>query len=448
MFSHSDLQSVSLPLPEDVLKKKYAGDIEGALRAVRYRLAQPGLPECMAQRLRAEEGILTELPFAYPYTEEEALALLQRAVPDFTAEELSAFEEEGKIDFQWIDGKKRYLRSFVASLFHSCDDLARRAGRPHDASNADRLRRVIAEVRENGVCKRRIRMKASLKIKDEFFVPGETYLVHIPIPIEEAEIRYVRLLSFSHAPKSISSNSAPQRTVAFEEVLAENAPFFVEYEYDVIIRRAQGYDAPPPNADDLSEHAPHILFTPYMRSLERELSKGLTDPEAKARAYYDFITTRTTYSYVRDYFLIDDAGEYVAKNRKGDCGLQALCFITLCRIGGIPARWQSGLYVHDEDAGCHDWAMFFTKDRLWRFCDPSFGGSAYRQGDEVRRDFYFGNLDPFRMAANRAYYVPFAPEKCFPRNDPYDNQSGECESTVKAYPERELETKCVVLSME
>ncbi len=47
-----------------------------------------------------------------------------------------------------------------------------------------------------------------------------------------------------------------------------------------------------------------------------------------------------------EYFLLDDIAEYCAVNQKGDCGVQALLFITLCRIVGIPARWQSGLSVN------------------------------------------------------------------------------------------------------
>ena len=48
---------------------------------------------------------------------------------------------------------------------------------------------------------------------------------------------------------------------------------------------------------------------------------------------------------MREYFTISNISEYAATNLKGDCGVQAILFITLCRIAGIPAKWQSGLYV-------------------------------------------------------------------------------------------------------
>ena len=63
----------------------------------------------------------------------------------------------------------------------------------------------------------------------------------------------------------------------------------------------------------------------------------------------------------------------------------------------------------------------------WLYADLSFGGSAYRLGNEERRQFYFGNLDPFRMPANLAFQHEFMPPKKHMRRDPTDNQYGECE---------------------
>ena len=147
----------------------------------------------------------------------------------------------------------------------------------------------------------------------------------------------------------------------------------------------------------------------------------------KAEKIYDYITSQVKYSYMREYFLLDDIAEYCAVNQKGDCGVQALLFITLCRIVGIPARWQSGLSVTHTSVGPHDWAQFFIPPYGWLHADLSFGGSAYRAGDKKRQAFYFCNLDPFRMVANTAFQAPLFPEKKGLRADPYDNQVGECE---------------------
>lgn len=142
---------------------------------------------------------------------------------------------------------------------------------------------------------------------------------------------------------------------------------------------------------------------------------------------YDYITQNVKYSFVRSYSTILNIPEYAALNLKGDCGVQALLFITLCRICGVPAKWQSGLYVDPYFIGCHDWAQFYVEPYGWLYCDPSFGGGAIRTGSDMRLDFYFGNIDPFRMPANSDFQQEFTPKKTFLRSDPYDNQVGEIE---------------------
>lgn len=101
----------------------------------------------------------------------------------------------------------------------------------------------------------------------------------------------------------------------------------------------------------LSEELPHIQFTPYLRSLAAEITEGESNPLLIARRIYDFITTKVSYAFMRDYACIDHLAEYCALNLKGDCGVQALLFITLCRIAGIPAKWQSGIDAKPGDVG-------------------------------------------------------------------------------------------------
>ncbi|HML48080.1 MAG TPA: transglutaminase-like domain-containing protein, partial [Clostridia bacterium] len=80
--------------------------------------------------------------------------------------------------------------------------------------------------------------------------------------------------------------------------------------------------------------------------------------------------------------------------QRGDCGMHALLFIALCRYAGIPAQWQAGLYAKPDSIGNHDWARFYIAPYGWLYADGSFGGTAYREGDRDRWNFYFGNLEP------------------------------------------------------
>ena len=251
---------------------------------------------------------------------------------------------------------------------------------------------------------------------------------------------------------------APVRTAYFERHMDSNAPFFVEYEYTNTVKyfsmdmpapaEPLYPSVPAPDADDLAELPGHIMFTPYLRALAADICKDETDPLKKARLIYDYVTTHVRYSFMREYFLLPPIAEYVATGLKGDCGVQALLFITLCRISGIPARWQSGLSASLTEAGSHDWAQFYAPGWGWLFADCSFGGGALANGSRERWNYYFGNLDPFRMVANSRFQARMEPEKKFPRNDPYDNQSGECENERKRFSSDEINCERKVVKAE
>ena len=185
-----------------------------------------------------------------------------------------------------------------------------------------------------------------------------------------------------------------------------------------------------------------------MRKLSREITGGEQNPLLKARRIYDFITTNVTYSFVRPYFTFANIPEYAASSLKGDCGFQALLFITLCRLAKIPAGWQSGAYASPEFVGSHDWARFYIAPFGWMFADCSFGGSAYRDGDDERREFYFGNLDPYRIPFASEFQADFYPPKKFRRIDPYDNQTGEAEYAGRGLNIGEFESKLELISIE
>ncbi len=150
------------------------------------------------------------------------------------------------------------------------------------------------------------------------------------------------------------------------------------------------------------------------------------------------MTTKVEYRFCRDYASIDNLSEYCALERRGDCGIQSLLFITLCRIAGIPARWQSGLDAKPGDIGEHDWAMFYIPSVGWRFADLSYGGSSYLRGADKRWNFFFGNIDPYRIPINSEFQCDFVPKPTYWRIDPYDNQCGEAEYDDRGLSGEEL----------
>ena len=453
-FCYKDIETLCVDLPEDILKKKWYGDFDGAIRLIEERVKRD-IPEMLRRRLLLEKEILQALPVEYIYDREQALAVLQKKVPDFTEEEFQDLQEKGKIDWIYVKGKERYHNDFADTLLVANKEIRKRAAvldpSLNEISQAKAaLLEVIRELREQKHLDWYTRIRASVKISEEAFQKGHVK-VHIPVPCFCQQVQHIHILNTSSPDYILADESAPQRTICFEEDMEQNHEFFVEYEYrnsvhyvEVDQEQVQPIDEELFEAD-LCEKLPHIRFTPYLRALAAELTAGIRSPYAKAQRIYDYITTHIEYSYVRNYLSIENLPEYAALGGRGDCGIQALLFITLCRIAGVPARWQSGLYSTPYSAGFHDWAQFYVEPYGWLFADCSFGGSANRDGDEARRQFYFGNIDPFRMPANSAFQEEFIPRKNFLRVDPYDNQGGEVEYADRGLRIGEFESIRTVL---
>ena len=152
---------------------------------------------------------------------------------------------------------------------------------------------------------------------------------------------------------------------------------------------------------------PHVVFTPEIKALSAQIVGNQTNPMLKAKKIYDWESNHLLYSYAIGNFTIRNLGDYCRANNFGDCGQLAMLFITLCRYNGVPARWQSGWNLFPDDTSNHDWAEIYLAPYGWVPVDPWAGNHAMRyiktltmaQKLEIR-DFFFGGLDQYRMAAN------------------------------------------------
>ena len=432
MFTPKEMiASYPVPLPEDIQKLKWAGEMEEAIDAIDRRV-QGDIPELLRRRLMLERERLRRLPLQYPYTREQEFGKIRELIPDVTESEFREMELDGKLDYIFWHGEKRFfVRAHTALLRRP--EYVRRAD-PGASPVSPWLDPMIETIRKSGRLARRIELMFSIRPEEAAWKEG-VYRAWLPYPLERDQQREVRLLE--GAPQALAPGGDPARTAYFEGPLNQGEAFSVRLSYVNDIRYADPLnapapanplypDAPAPTEEDLAE-TPWAPFSPLLVSLARDVTVGAESPLEKAARIYDFITTRVRYSFVRGYFNIDNHAEFCALNMRGDCGLQALLFITLCRISGIPARWQSGCSLSENGVGSHDWAQFYLDGWGWLFADPSFGGGAFRMGSESRRAFYFGNLDPMRLAAAHAFMAEFTPESHLLRLDPTDNQSGEIE---------------------
>lgn len=239
-------------------------------------------------------------------------------------------------------------------------------------------------MRQKSQASRRIRLRASMRVTDEAFVSGETYVVHLPIPAACAQQTDIRLLRFSHEPFLIAPDTALQRTVCFRETLA-----------------------------DLARQEPHMRFSPYLRHLAEEPRAGESRRLAIAQRFYDYITNHVRYSYMRAYLQIDDAADFAALNlKRGIAACRRCSSLRSAASAASPRAGKAALLPSRVTPAATIGRSFMCRNMAG--CLPivrSYGGGGKRRGDEERRRFYFGNLDAYRMVANRVYQADFDPTK-------------------------------------
>ena len=412
-----DLSCLSYPLPPDVRRLYEAGDFGRMELVIRRRLDDPCVPEVLKARLRVQLEMAYEIPRAYPYTRAQMLDILQKNVSGFAEEELETLRDDGTLDWRYVNGEVRFKNNALSALLKTRREYALRATDPAVMSgakaSAEQLSAMIAKMKANGGVRARFELHEELTVRSDRLTEGETLRIHLPMPIVGAQVKRAELLSASHPVAFLAPEDEPQRTIYFELPYEPGMTVSAEIAYEIDAPYAQPHArevyAEQP-VFDTEELPPHVVFTPYL--------------------------------------TVPNIPEYFLSGLRGDCGVQAITFVTLCRLCGVPAQWQSGLYTKPNSAGHHDWARFYVAPFGWLFADCSFGGSAYRAGDLDRWNFYFGNLEPWRMPTCSAFQQEFNPPRRFLRHDPYDNQSGEVESLTRRLYADEYEDDCRVVRYE
>ena len=442
-----NLKSIAYPLPEDVENARRCGCYDMANLLIDNYLANPDCPEVLKERLLLEKHNLKTIKTSFPYTIEEADNLLSTTYPgQYIKGSLSENLINGNLAWRFIDGRMMVESRVVE------DARKRLAGFKESQATISNLKLRddnISYMKEHKERTAIIRLRSSIKPLMAF---GSLARINIPVVRDSDSVSDIKFTLASKGYKGVDDKSVMMRCAHFEKTLEENDEFFIEYSYKIKanykdIKETKCEIDRKKFSEFLKEESPHILFTPYLKALANEIVGTITSPSEKARAIYNWITTHVKYSFMREYSTIENIPEFAASNLKGDCGVQAMLFITLSRISGIPAKWQSGLYVTKESASPHDWAEFYLPEYGWCFCDCSFGGAAYRSGNIERWKYYFGSGDVFRAPFNDMCCQTLYGKEEYP-SDPTDNQRGEIEIKGRSLERSEMEWKADVLDFE
>ena len=146
-------------LPADIARRRDMGDLAGALRLIDARLSS-GVQPLLAPRLEAERLRLTRLPYDYPYTRPEAVALVRAEWPGFTEAQFDALLDGGRIDWRMVDGELRVHREFLESLRIYPKEAP---GLVHEAVDNAERDAVLARMEREGSLTARITLKADIR---------------------------------------------------------------------------------------------------------------------------------------------------------------------------------------------------------------------------------------------------------------------------------------------
>lgn len=380
-------------------------------------------------------------------SEAEMREQLHKAFPLASDSKIENWENTGKLEMRIIDGEKRYFGNAVPNLRRLLTfDQAKRDGDSNykvdpNSLTAFRLnhsQQVVDAVNENTntVLPQQITFDYRLTVKPNVVSAGETIRCWLPAP-REGNPRQGNFMLLSSEPVEykLAPNEYLQRTFYMEKKAVKDEPTVFSVRFS-LQTKAQYFDLSPEDIlpyDTASEiymkntieRFPHIVFSPEILELAKDIVGDETNPLKKVKAIYSWISDSIPWASALEYGTIPNIPHYVLKNRHGDCGMHTLLFMTLARSQGIPVKWQSGFMLHPGFDNLHDWCEVYYEGVGWVPVDQSF--KLQPTADKKLHEFYFHGIDAYRLIVNDDYGKKLFPEKKYPRSEPYDFQRGELE---------------------
>ncbi|MGI8965909.1 MAG: transglutaminase-like domain-containing protein, partial [Limisphaerales bacterium] len=388
----------------------------------------------------------------YSLTQEELFQGLNKSLRNLTKEEFAKWIHEGRFDSRPIDGVRYFTGTSVSNLYFRHPELnARRRDPKNDAAhqkavleNCRAIKTAAQKENKSYVWPHHFKATMTVTADPKAAPAGEMIRAWLPVPRQYPFQTDFKMVSSSSPVKYLADETSPIRSAYFEQTARKGQPteFQISYEYttrgihfDLASKTNSPVATKTENVNQFTQEAPHVVFTEKIKNLAQQLAGDETDKTAQAKKFYDWIAGHIKYSFAREYSTLTNISDYCYSNGYGDCGQEALLFITLCRSQGIPARWQTGWFTFPNAKSIHDWTEIYLAGQGWVPVDPYMGIFAMRYATSLSenerrevRDFYFGGLDQYRMIANSDHNQTLQPPKKTWRSDDVDFQRGELES--------------------
>jgi len=371
---------------------------------------------------------------------------VHKYLPGATQADLRRWEQDKSLEAMVIDGQKRYFKYAHYNLFRINPELkaikatvdAAQSPATEKFALDQHLQEVISAAKVSGEPSGnpvRFRIRQVITVPKGMVPAGYPIRCWIPFPREiDGRQDHIEICATEPATHILADNQNLQRTIYFERIAQadQDAEFSVEYTYTsrsffrpIDPDRIKAVGNRPDLQPYLSERPPHIVFSDSIRALSRRIIGNETHPYRMAQLLFEWVDVHIPWASAREYSTFYDIPEYVLQNRHGDCGMQTLTFMTLCRLNGIPTRWQSGWEFQPPDDSMHDWGMIYFEPYGWVPMDVTYG--LRESDDPTHRWFYLNGMDSYRLIFNDDYSCPLFPAKIHPRSETIDSQRGEVE---------------------
>jgi transglutaminase-like putative cysteine protease len=445
------LPLLASPALDEAAKLSDKGEFKQAANVLTTALKDKSLAADDRKQLEWERDRLARIRNDYSLTADALYAKLADSVKNLKRSEFEKWLADGWFDGRVIDGTTYYVGTSISNLFYRHPELNPRRTPPKDGSKEqhERLRIareiVAATKKENTpyVLPKRLKATMTVSVAAEAVPAGETIRAWLPVPRHNEFQDGIKVVSSSSPIKKLAPENSPIRSAYMEQkaVKGKKTKFVVSFEYtihgvhfDLDPKKVQPIDASQSDLKHFLSEAPHVVFSDKIKGLVHELAGSETNPVLNAKAFYNWIAANIQYSYAREYSTLTNLSDYCFANRYGDCGQEAMLFITMCRAQGIPARWQTGWDVFPGSHDIHDWTEIYIAPYGWVPVDAWAGIYTHRyctsltqaERDELQ-NFYFGGLEGWRMVANSDHSQKLDPPKKTMRSDDIDFQRGEVE---------------------
>lgn len=381
----------------------------------------------------------------FPVTEEQIDGAIENKIGQFSLLDKAIWENRGWLEFRIINEKKMYfsraasnlklIREFNEQKEKQIADIAA------DPRMQERLNHTEEAVKASDSLSKpvfpvKMKITYTLTVDADVIPEGETIRCWLPYPKVSFERQPdVKLTSTSEKTYIISPETSTHGTVFLETKSKKGEPtiFTEEFTYTSSAQyfNYESIIANPYNTESslyrkyTAEQPPQIRFTPEIKRITDSITATATNPKEIVRTIYLWFKNNITWTGALEYSIMPDIPKYVLENKRGDCGMQTLLFISMVRYKGIPVRWQSGWMVPPGAENLHDWCEVYYEGTGWVPVDVSY--DLQNSDNKSVAEFYLSGIDSYRMILNDGISGELFPPKKFLRSEPYDFQRGEVE---------------------